>query len=98
MPFDQNANARKQRERRRAQGLCLSCNSAAEPGKTHCKRCVRKAVLAQSQKRAERKARGLCVICGKAPADSGFVSCVACRQRANEANRRWAEKQRCSGS
>lgn len=31
-----------------------------------------------------RKEAGLCIRCGQAPADNGYVSCIACRQRRKE--------------
>lgn len=72
------------KEKRHADGLCVTCGRKVEAhraGRTRCQRCNDRIVEAYRQRRNERQAQRLCVVCGKAPAMDGVLTCEKHRGR-----------------
>ena len=61
-------------ERRKAAGLCLSCESPPAPSKTMCRDCLRRMADRDRQRRRRRSSAGLCRLCER-PAKAGFKAC-----------------------
>lgn len=81
--FNQREYAARQRERYRAEGVCVYCGSCAViHGRTYCIRCQNSHVASQRRMCDKRVAARLCATCGDAPLTEGYVTCPACREKA----------------
>lgn len=75
------------REKRKADGLCLSCPNSAAEGRTRCPRCLATRSAAEGKKQFDAKEAGLCVRCGpnrKRERAGLSVFCAGCLQEIKE--------------
>lgn len=63
-----------------ADGTCVACRNAAEPGKTLCEEHLRYQRKYRAARRAHAKAHGLCGVCDIRPREVGTF-CRRCRDR-----------------
>jgi hypothetical protein len=60
--------------------ICLRCKDPAQPGRTHCSKCLKRLCSRVSQHRNKLKKRGFCPQCGKIP-DEGRIYCNRCLEK-----------------
>lgn len=68
------------RESKMQSKKCKDCKEEARPGRSLCATHLEMANINRKSREQARKASGMCVKC-PLPADTGFTSCVACRNK-----------------
>lgn len=75
------ASSKRQREKRKAGGLCtyFGCSAKPQPNRQYCSEHLRRMLKRQQKLIDERKKKGLCTYCGTRPQFWGR-RCIICRQ------------------
>jgi hypothetical protein len=83
-----NAHHRLQRQRWKAQGLCMACGQVPKEAGTQCGRCAEDKRRRSAALSLKRKSQGLCVSCGR-EARPGQGKCARCAEKARQNTARY---------